>query len=83
MKIWYPPIEHGVESRNLVYPHRRHFQELRDIIHNADTRPPFVLSLSKVKERNHSCLLVLGWVTRNDFLGPLVIRSVEFERNLR
>jgi len=82
VKIWYPPIEHGIESSNLIYPHGGHLQELGNIIHHTDTCPAFILSLPEIKKRNHSRLLVLRRVTGNDFLRPFLVRRIKFEKNL-
>ena len=62
LKVRYGPVEHGVERRDFVHPHGWHFEELRHVVHNADTRPSLVLSLAEVEEGNCGCLLVLWWV---------------------
>ena len=80
---WDAPIEHGIERRNLVYPHGRHGKKLSDIVHNADTCPSLVLSLCEVEERNDGCLLILRWIIGNDFSGPCEIFRSELKGNLR
>lgn len=72
--IEYGPVEHGIERRDLIDTHRRHLKQPRDVVHDADARPSFVLPLAEVQERNHSSLLVLRWIARDDFLSsPKVI----------
>ena len=78
----YLPIERGVESCDLVDAHWRHLEELGDIVHDADARPSFVLSLSEVEEGYHGCLLVLGRVVRDDLLCSLHVVCIEFEGHL-
>ena len=77
------PVEHGVERRDLVDTHGRHLEQLRDIIHDADARPSLVLPLAEVEERDYGGLLVLWWVSADDFLGTFEVVWVEFEGNLR
>jgi hypothetical protein len=78
----YVPVEHGVESRNFIHSHRWHFEQLRHIIHNAYARPSLVLPLAKVQEGNDSCLLVLGRIMRDDFIGVFKVLRCELEWNL-
>jgi hypothetical protein len=54
-------IVHGVERRDLVYTHRRHLQQSRHFIHDADACES-VLSLSEVEQRHDSGFLVLWGV---------------------
>jgi len=63
------PIEHGVESGNLVNAHGRHTQEFCDVVHYADTCPSFVLPLSEIEEGNDGGFLVLRRVFGDDFLS--------------
>jgi len=76
-------IEHGVERRDFVYPHRLHFEQLRHIVHNADARPSFVLPLAEVEEGNDGCLFVLGRVMRDDIIGAFKILGCELKWNPR
>ena len=68
--------------RDLVDPHRRHPEEFRDIVHDANACPSFVLPLGEIKEGNDGGFLVLGWVSSDDLLGTLEVLGVELERNL-
>lgn len=80
--IKYAPVEHGIKRRNLVYTHGWHTQQIGDIIHDADTRPPFVLPLAKIEEGNDSRFLVLRWIMGDDFLRTLQVFGIELESNL-
>lgn len=74
--IGYGPVEHGVKRRDLIDAHGWHVQHLRDIVHDADARPSFVLPLAKIQKRNHCSLLVLRRIARDDFLcTPEVVWS--------
>jgi hypothetical protein len=73
------PVEHGIEGRDLVDPHRRHLKQLCDVVHDTDARPSLVLPLSDVEERDDRGLLVLRRIFGNDLLGPLDIVSCECE----
>ncbi len=72
-------IVHCVEGRHLVHPHRRHLQQPRDLIHDADAREA-VLSLSEVEQRHDRRLLVLARVPAEDFFDELFILHCELER---
>jgi len=76
------PIEHSVESRNLIDAHRRHTKIVGDVIHDANARPSFILPLCEIEEGNDSGLLVLRRIVRNNFLSALCILGIEFESNL-
>lgn len=76
------PVEHGVERRDLVHPHRSHLEQLRHVVHNADARPPFVLPLAEVEEGDDGRLFVLWRVMRDDFIGAFKILGCELEWNL-
>ena len=67
------PVEHGVERRDFVHAHGLHLEQLRHIVHDTDARPSLVLSLAEVEEGDDGCLLVLGWVMRDDFVGAFKI----------
>jgi len=75
------PVVHGVEGRNLVDTHGRHFQYPCDLIHDADACEA-VLALAEVKQRHDGGLLVLRRVPRDDLLDELQVLGGEFERNL-
>ena len=77
------PVEHGVERRDLVHPHWRHLQQLRDVVHHADARPPLVLPLTEVEQGDDRRLLVLWGVAGDDLVRPLRVLRIELERNLR
>ena len=76
------PIEHGVKCRNLVNSHRRHAEEVSDVVHDADTCPSFVLTLSEIKQRNNGGFLVLRRIVRDNFLSSLHVFGIELESNL-
>lgn len=82
-KTPYSPVEHRVKSSDLVDSHPRHLQHFRHGVHNADTRPTIVLPLSEVQERDHGRLLVLRWITTDDFCSDLAVCLVELERDGR
>lgn len=75
MRVVDAPVEHGIEGRDFVHPHRWHLKELCDVVHNADARPSLVLPLSDVKERNDRSLLVLRRISGNNLIGPLHVLS--------
>lgn len=77
------PVEHSVEGCDLVNTHWGHFKKLRNVVHNADTCPTFVLSLTEVKEGYHRRLLVLGRVMRDYLLCPFQVLLIEFKWYLR
>ena len=77
------PIKHGIESCDFVNPHRWHLEHLGHVVHDADARPTLVLPLSEVEEGDNGCLLVLGRVMRDDFIGACKILRSELEWDLR
>ncbi len=77
------PIEHSVKRRNLIHTHRRHLQQLRHIVHHADTRPSLVLSLPEIEQRDDGGFLVLRWVLCDDFFRAFEVLGGEFEGYLR
>jgi hypothetical protein len=79
---WFPPVEHGVKGRHLVHAHGWHFEELGNVVHDANACPALVLPLSEVEEGDDGCFLVLGRVARDDFLCPFHVRGIELEGNL-
>ena len=72
------PVIHRVERRHLVYPHRWHFQQLGDLVHDADAREA-VLPLAEVEEGHHGGFFVLRGVAFEDFGDELLVDFVEFE----
>lgn len=76
------PVEHGVEGSNFIDTHWWHFKELRDVVHDADTCPSFVLSLAEIEERNDSSFLVLWGIPGNDFFRLLQVIWGKLERYL-
>ena len=76
------PVEHGVKGCDLVHTHRRHLEELGNVVHDADARPALVLSLAEVEKRDDGGFLVLGWVMRDDLLRTLQVLRGELEGNL-
>ena len=46
--FFYAPIKHGIKGRDLVHPHRRHLDQLRNIVHDANAGPAIILALAKV-----------------------------------
>lgn len=77
------PVKHGVESRHFVNAHGWHFQELRDVVHDADTRPSLVLSLTEMEEGDDSTLLVLWGIPGYDFVRFLQVVRGKLEWYLR
>lgn len=77
------PVEHCVESGHFVDSHGRKFQQLGNIVHDADTCPSLVLSLPEVQKRDNSSFLVLRRVVGNNIFGSLQVLCVELERNLQ
>jgi len=73
---------HRVESRDLINPHRRQFQDPSDLVHDAQACPVVVLSLTEIEQRDHSCLLVLRRVSRDDLFGEFGVGFVEGEGDL-
>ena len=71
-------VVHGVEGRDLVHPHGRHLQDLRDGVHDADAGEA-VLALAEVEERHHGRFLVLRRVAFEDLVDQLLVDGVELE----
>lgn len=76
------PVEHSVESCNLIYSHRGHLQDARHFIHHTNTAIT-VLSLTQIKQRQYGGFLVLRRVTLEDFIDQRKILLVELERDGR
>jgi hypothetical protein len=75
-------VVHGVEGRDLVHTHWRHFQYPRNLVHDADACEA-VLALAEVEERHDGGLLVLGRVPRDNLLDELLVLGGELEGNFR
>ena len=76
------PVEHGVECGHFIDTHWRHFQEIGDIVHNANACPSLILALTKIKKRNDRSLFILRRIAGNDILCALQVFSIKFEGNL-
>ena len=76
------PVEHSVESRDLIYSHRGHLQNASNLIHHADTAIP-VLSLTQIKQRQDGGFLVLGRIPRDDLFDEGEVCVIEFEGDFR
>jgi hypothetical protein len=74
-------VVHGVESGDLVDSHRRHLQDTRNLVHDADASET-VLSLSEVEQRHDGGLLILAGVAGQHFLDELLILGIEFEGDI-
>lgn len=75
-------VEHGVESGDLVYAHRRHLEELGDIVHDRDRDPTRVLALTEVEQWDDGGLLVLLGVVRDDLLCHLLVLLVKLKGDI-
>jgi len=76
------PVEHGVERGHFIDTHWRHFQEIGNVVHNANARPSFILALTEIKKRNDCSLFILRWIARNNVVCALQIFGIKFEGNL-
>jgi hypothetical protein len=76
------PIEHGVKCGYFIDTHWRHFQEICNVVHNANARPSFILALTEIKKRNNCSFLILRRIVRNNILCTLQISNVKSEGNL-
>jgi hypothetical protein len=76
------PVEHCIKRRHLIHPHRRHLQQLRNVVHHTYARPSFVLSLAEVEEGDDSCLFVLRRVVRDNDFGFGKVFGGELEGKL-
>lgn len=72
------PVIHSIERRHLVYPHWRHLEYPRHLVHDTDARKA-MLPLSQVQQGHDRRLLVLAWVPAEHFLNEVLIGLVEFE----
>lgn len=75
-------VEHGVERSDLVNAHRRHLEQLGNVVHDRNGNPTRVLSLTEIEQWNNGSLFVLLRVVRDDFLCLLLVLLVEFEGNV-
>ena len=71
-------VVHCIEGGHFVHSHRWHLQYCSYFVHDADTREP-MLSLAEVQKRHDSRLLILRWVSFEDFGDELLVDGVEFE----
>lgn len=65
-------VVHGVERRDLVHTHRRHFQQPGDFVHHADAGPA-ELALAEVEEGHDGSLFVLGGIAFEDLVDELQV----------
>ena len=75
-------VVHGVEGSDLVDAHRRHLEETRNLVHDAEAGES-VLALAEVEDGHHGGLLVLGRVAGQDLLDHGVVLLAELEGNAR
>lgn len=74
-------VVHGVERRDFIHSHWRHFQDARNFVHDADTSPAVVLALTEIEKRHDGGFFVLAGVAREDFFDQTLVLLVEFEGN--
>lgn len=74
-------VVHCVECSDLVNSHLGHIQQLGNSVHDANTGPSLVLSLTQIKNGQSGSLLVLWWVASNDFMRAFEVFGGEFEWN--
>lgn len=72
------PVIHCVESRDLVHAHRRHLQDARHLIHDADTREA-VLPLPEIEQGHHGGFFVLQRVAFEDLGDEFLVQGGEAE----
>ena len=75
-------VIHGIKRRNLVDAHRRHLQQSRYLVHNADTGVA-MLALTKVQKGHNSSLLVLRGVAFKDLVDEFEVLVGKLERKSR
>jgi hypothetical protein len=75
------PVVHGVEGGDLVDAHRRHVEEARHLVHDADAGEA-VLALAQVEQRHDGGLLVLRRVALEDLGDDGLVLLGELEGNL-
>lgn len=75
-------VVHGIECGHLVDTHRRHLQQSRDLVHDADASEA-VLALAKIQQRHHRRLLILARVAAQDLLDELLVLRIELERDIQ
>jgi len=71
-------VVHGVERGHLIHAHRRHLQDPRDLVHNAQAREAG-LALPEVEQRHHGRLLVLWGVAGEDLFDERIVLLAELE----
>jgi hypothetical protein len=74
-------VVHGIEGRNLIDAHGRHFEQAGDLVHDADGSETG-LALAEVEERHDGRLLVLRRVAFEDLGDDGLILLVELERQV-
>ena len=76
------PVKHGIKCGHFIDTHWRHFQEICNVVHDANARPSFILALTEIKKRNDCSLFILRRIVRNNILCTLQIFGIKFEGNL-
>ena len=71
-------VVHCIKGCHFVDSHRRHLEDARNFVHDADTSPA-VLALAEVKERHDGGFLVLWRVALEDFGDECLVDFVEGE----
>ena len=72
-------VVHCVECSDLVHSHGWHLQYPTNFIHDADTGEA-MLALTEIEKGHYGCLLVLWWVSFEDFGDKPLVNGIEFER---
>lgn len=71
-------VVHGVERGNLIHAHRRHLQDPRNLVHDAQAREAG-LALPEVEQGHHGRLLVLWGVAGEDLFDDRIVLLAELE----
>ena len=71
-------VVHCVKRSDFVHAHRRHFEQARDLVHDADAREA-VLALAEVEQGHHGGFFVLRRVAFEDFGDEFLVDGVEGE----
>lgn len=74
------PIIHRIKSRHLIDSHRRHLEDSRNLIHDAQARKT-CLALTEIEKWHHSGFLVLWWVAGEDLFDDGLVLGGEGEGN--
>lgn len=75
------PVVHGIKGSHLVDTHRRHLEQSRHFIHDAD-RSKAMLTLTKIENGHDGSLLVLRGVFLENLCDDGLILLVELEGNI-